>query len=90
VIGVESVEGRGSTFWLELPEAASPEENVRQRAAAPATPAAARGGTVLYIEDNAANVRLVETILAERPAIRFISAMQGRVASTSRASIAPA
>jgi signal transduction histidine kinase/ActR/RegA family two-component response regulator len=79
VIGVESVEGRGSTFWLELPEAASPEENVRRRAAAPATLAAARGGTVLYIEDNAANVRLVETILAERPAIRFISAMQGRL-----------
>jgi CheY-like chemotaxis protein len=78
VIGVESVQGRGSTFWIELPETASPEDNVRQRAAATATTAATHG-TVLYIEDNAANVRLVESILTERPAIRFISATHGRL-----------
>jgi len=78
VIGVESVEGQGSTFWIELREAASPEERLRQRAAATASTAATQG-TVLYIEDNAANVRLVETILTERPAIRVIAATHGRL-----------
>ena len=78
VIGVESVEGQGSTFWIELREAASPEERLRQRATATASTAATQG-TVLYIEDNAANVRLVEAILTERPAIRVIAATHGRL-----------
>ncbi|TMJ10863.1 MAG: response regulator, partial [Bacillati bacterium ANGP1] len=37
------------------------------------------GGIVLYIEDNLSNFRLVERILALRPGIRLISAMQGRM-----------
>ena len=34
---------------------------------------------MLYIEDNLANLRLVEQIIARRPAIRLVSAMPGRV-----------
>jgi len=79
VIGVDSAEGRGSTFWLELPETTSPEQQARQRTATSAPTPPPSAGTVLYIEDNAANVRLVEAVLAQRPAIRLLSAMQGRL-----------
>ena len=37
------------------------------------------GRRVLYIEDNFSNVTLVEQMLAERPALELITAMQGRV-----------
>jgi hypothetical protein len=40
-------------------------------------PHAAR--TVLYIEDNLSNLRLIERILEHRPAVTLISAMQGRL-----------
>jgi CheY-like chemotaxis protein len=32
---------------------------------------------VLYIEDNASNLRLVERILAQRPGVKLLAAMQG-------------
>src|SRR4051794_29163544 len=36
-------------------------------------------GRVLYIEDNFANMTLVEELLAERPSLELVTAMQGRV-----------
>jgi CheY-like chemotaxis protein len=36
-------------------------------------------GTVLYIEDNPANVRLVERLLEQRPGVRLISADRGQL-----------
>jgi len=80
VIGLDSVPRRGSTFWVELPETVSPDErsglgSLRQ---APAG-TAARSGTILYIEDNPSNLRLVERVLGEHTAIRLIPAMQGRL-----------
>jgi CheY-like chemotaxis protein len=35
--------------------------------------------TILYIEDNLSNLRLIESILSQRPGISVLSAMQGRV-----------
>ena len=35
--------------------------------------------TILYIEDNPANVRLIERALQRRPGIRLVSAMLGRL-----------
>ena len=35
--------------------------------------------TVLYIEDNLSNLRLVERILARRPEVKLLSAMQGSI-----------
>jgi len=81
-IGVESTPGRGSTFWVELPllretpaaktgilaaRASSVEEEPRR-----ATPR-----TLLYIEDNPSNLRLVERILARRPEVTLLSAKRG-------------
>jgi CheY-like chemotaxis protein len=41
--------------------------------------AAGTSRTVLYIEDNLANLQLIQGILAYRPSINLISAMQGIV-----------
>ena len=78
VIGVETTVGTGSTFWVDLPLMRSPLEaagTMPDRAG----DASRAERTVLYIEDNLANVRLVERILARRPGLRLLSAMQGRL-----------
>ncbi len=37
-------------------------------------------GVVLYVEDNLANVNLVEAIMERLPGVKLITAMQGRIA----------
>ncbi len=82
-IGVDSEVGRGSTFWVELPLAEAPAE--RPERTDDEGPARAVGappektGTVLYIEDNLSNLELIERILARRPGVKLLSAMQGRM-----------
>jgi PAS domain S-box-containing protein len=80
-LGVESTVGSGSTFWLELPTAEGPVERY-ERLTPPPMPAAPAVGDqrcVLHIEDNLANLRLVERILAQRSGLRVVAAMQGRL-----------
>ena len=80
-IGVTSTLGTGSTFWLELPQSESPLQKLE------APQAEAAGGDtdlgemrrLLYIEDNFSNITLVEQMLAERPSLELMTAMQGRV-----------
>jgi CheY-like chemotaxis protein len=80
-IGVNSTLGNGSTFWLELPHADSPFQSLAAQKAAPVADEVASGDTrrILYIEDNFSNVTLVEQMLAERPALELLTAVQGRV-----------
>jgi PAS domain S-box-containing protein len=80
-IGVNSTLGNGSTFWLELPQAESPFQTLatQKMTVTPEKPSTETGRRVLYIEDNFSNVTLVEQMLAERPAIELITAIQGRV-----------
>jgi PAS domain S-box-containing protein len=82
-IGVYSEVGRGSTFWIELPLTAAPPSGIDRmaeeaRARAVGTPSE-RTFTVLYIEDDLANLGLIERLLARRPSIKVLSAMQGRI-----------
>jgi PAS domain S-box-containing protein len=79
-IGVESSVGRGSTFWFEL-ELAQSSVEPRYEVPGPGAgqPHSATTGTVLYIEDNPSNLRLIERALELRPSISLISAMLGRV-----------
>ena len=78
-IGIDSVPGKGSTFWLELPLAEDPLSLVESRMAS----VGLRGlneqhrGTVLYIEDNLSNLRLIEMLFEERPGLELLSAQQG-------------
>ena len=80
-IGVESTVGQGSTFWIELPLVDAPVAPADPPAEVEAPPAAAAGParTVLLIDDNLANLRLVERILEIRPGITILSALQGRL-----------
>ncbi len=44
------------------------------------SPSATDGArTVLYIEDNLSNLELIQRVLARRPGLRLITAMQGRL-----------
>jgi PAS domain S-box-containing protein len=80
-IGVNSTLGTGSTFWLELPHAESPLETLAAQRSSPVPEQSAdeESRRILYIEDNFSNVTLVEQMLAERPALELMTAMQGRV-----------
>ncbi len=78
-VGVESEVGVGSCFWIELlletqaAVSAAPTEPACAQAASARHPAADHH-TVLYIEDNIANLKLVAQILAHVPNIHLITA----------------
>ncbi|MBK6957072.1 MAG: PAS domain S-box protein [Nitrosomonas sp.] len=76
-VGFNSTLGEGSTFWIELPltaEAANTEKQIQQdKAIVTGKPQQ----TVLYIEDNAANLRLVEAMLRQQSHLKLISATHG-------------
>jgi signal transduction histidine kinase/CheY-like chemotaxis protein len=83
-LDVETPAGEGSTFWVELPLVEGPVERYerlngdRSPALAELTPSTNRH-PVLYIEDNLANLKLVQRIVASRADVEIIPAMQGRL-----------
>lgn len=79
-IWADSIPGRGTRFTLELRAAGDPTRPAVSTADASAgsQPRRIVGGTILYIEDNLANLRLIERILDRRTGITLMSAMQGR------------
>lgn len=82
-INVESRVGQGSVFSVALAVAESPLERLERSGhvleGEEPDGAAATRATILYIEDNLANLSLIETILAERPGVVLLSALQGRI-----------
>lgn len=65
-VGFETTSDRGSTFWIELPQAGRMGD-MEASSNAPTVPlpvSAARERRVLYIEDNPANMRLVKKIIS--------------------------
>jgi PAS domain S-box-containing protein len=80
-LGVASVVDEGTTFWVELTRSTAPPARVEAAPARDLSPWAAvpsgATGTVLYIEDNPSNVRLMERILSRRPGIRLTHASSG-------------
>jgi CheY-like chemotaxis protein len=84
VLGVDSQVGAGSTFWIELaiidpPSAGDAAQHRQQKTLAQPDLDNSQTATVLYIEDNIANFRLVEVALSRRPHIQLITAMEGQL-----------
>jgi signal transduction histidine kinase/CheY-like chemotaxis protein len=79
-IGVESTVGSGSVFWFDLNAAETPQfaEAVGH---VPAVGIPSRNGaplrTLLYVEDNPANLQLVRQLIARRPDMRLLTAGDG-------------
>jgi CheY-like chemotaxis protein len=79
-VGVESKVGIGSVFWIELnlaPEPLPAPSAVTSPASRAQVQALAKSCTLLYVEDNPANLMLVEDLIARRPDIGLISATDG-------------
>jgi signal transduction histidine kinase len=78
---VESLPGEGSTFFLELPLVPSPLERLAEQSISICEPEPgkpkAKSATILYIEDNPSNMRLMEVLLHSRPGIALLTATQG-------------
>ena len=91
-IGVESTMGTGSIFWIELPSTApltlpAPAEAINEEDES--VVAVSEGMRVLlYVEDNPANLKLVERLIARRNDLRLLSAVDGnRGVEMARASL---
>jgi len=81
VLGVESTVGVGSVFWCELLSASAPQLELKNGDVDVALPAQLRAGaprrTVLYVEDNPANMKLVVQLIARLPEIQLLTAVNG-------------
>lgn len=79
-VGVDSTPGVGSDFWIELPKAQS--DTLEARPGAEPMPGAdlLEEGSgiarqlILYIEDNPANLKLVEQVMRRQPSRALLSA----------------
>jgi signal transduction histidine kinase len=77
-IGVESTRGVGSTFWIELPVAEKSRADIARENIRVLEDKNDRlrevSGTVLYVEDNPDNLKLMELIVSRTEGISLISA----------------
>ncbi len=82
-IGVDSVVGAGTVFWFELALRKAPSNAATDTVQAPFHLPLAEDGIpqriVLYVEDNPANLELVEQILARRSDLSLLSASDGTI-----------
>jgi PAS domain S-box-containing protein len=82
-IGADSTVGAGTVFWVELTQCDPPRlvtgsaDSVTLHAASAEAGASLR--TLLYVEDNPANLQLVEELITRRPDLRLLSAADGKL-----------
>jgi PAS domain S-box-containing protein len=80
-IGVASTVGSGSVFWFELNSVSAPQFAADLAAPAARSQAPVQQGTklrtLLYVEDNPANLKLVEQLIDRRPDMRLLVAGDG-------------
>jgi PAS domain S-box-containing protein len=83
-IGVESKVGIGTVFWVEFDAAAAPSlalDNFDDGSLERRAPVHAESGqpTLLYVEDNPANLTLVEQLIARRGDLKLLTAIDGHL-----------
>jgi PAS domain S-box-containing protein len=85
-IGVDSTVGVGSEFWFDLLASEAPGLETQLTSELAASGIASIAGTesdrrhkLLYVEDNPANLALVEQLIARRDDMQLITAMTGHV-----------
>jgi PAS domain S-box-containing protein len=82
-LGVDTTPGVGSRFWFDLPAAEGPIDRYERENGPTRQPRQGAGPsdpkyTVVHIEDNLANLALIERILAQQSATRLVPATEGR------------
>ena len=82
-IGVDSVVGVGSVFWIEFKLTSAPQFDIQEiEHKVLARPQVSDGSpicTLLYVEDNPANLKLIEQLLSRRANLRMMSAADGNL-----------
>ncbi len=94
-IGVRSTVGVGSVFWFELNSVAEPRLSMEgaETTALVQLPVlnGAQPHSLLYVEDNPANMQLVEGIISRYPGIQLLTAVNGydgiEIARTSQPNV---
>ena len=80
-IGVDSTVQVGSHFWIDLQSETDPHASYIAAALAEVEGKPSRAGVrsrlLLYVEDNPANLKLIEQLIARRPDMRLLSAQNG-------------
>ncbi len=82
-IGVESTVGVGTLFWIDLIATTAPRYDLMQDDDQTASEVLAKDmgpvRTVLYVEDNPANLKLVSMLIARRRDLRLLTAENGNL-----------
>jgi CheY-like chemotaxis protein len=81
-LGVESIVGVGSEFWIELIRDLSTQRAVENKVSANIASQAQKYSalhSLLYVEDNPANLLLVEQILEDHPLVTMLSAREANL-----------
>jgi PAS domain S-box-containing protein len=85
-VGVESSVGVGSVFWIELPASSAPQqvfgsgvEGVPTEGNLGRTCTSTAPRTLLYVEDNPANLALVEQLIARRSDLKLLTAIDAHL-----------
>ena len=93
VLGVKSTVGEGSVFWCELLSAEAPQLEVKSDDEDTSVPLQLAAGvpqrTLLYVEDNPANMKLVEQIIERCPDLRLVTAVNGALGIEKARAIQP-
>ncbi|MBN8616897.1 MAG: PAS domain S-box protein [Deltaproteobacteria bacterium] len=78
-VGFESRAGHGAEFWVELPLVTAEQAAPLPHARPPQASKALAEASILYVEDNPANVAFMEEVMADLPHVKLLTAPTGEL-----------